>query len=158
MTHGKLLSSTMTPVHQLGLSDILVLVAGFWLITKVVRRIANRNAHGTKLNGPPSESLIFGLTRKLAQAPDSGIVYQEWAAKYGPVFEIPTAFRRSKVILCDPRAVNHFYSMERSVYIRSKLYRAVVANLVAPNPSMTWFLADYSTVWSRFTVGRRGEP
>ncbi|KAJ7695855.1 cytochrome P450 [Mycena olivaceomarginata] len=63
------------------------------------RRIANRNARGTKLNGPPNESLIFGLTRKLAQAPDSGI-------------------GRSRVVL-----------MERSVYIRQKLYRAIVAKL-----------------------------
>ncbi|KAF7324444.1 Cytochrome P450 [Mycena venus] len=119
----------MTPVHQLGVSDVLILAASFWLVTKVVRRITSRSSQGTKLNGPPSESLLFGLNRKVVGAPDSGLLYQEWAARYGPVFEIPTAFRGRKVILCDPKAVNHFYSMERTIYIKGKLVRAVVANL-----------------------------
>ncbi|KAJ6541457.1 cytochrome P450 [Mycena capillaripes] len=121
----------MTPVHQLGLSDVLILVAGLWLITKVVRRITKRTSltQGTRLNGPPNESFIFGLNRRLSQAPDSGIVYQEMAAKYGPVFEMPTAFGGRKLVLCDPKAVNHFYSMERSIYVKSKLGRAVIANL-----------------------------
>ncbi|KAJ6544319.1 cytochrome P450 [Mycena capillaripes] len=129
-SHGKPLSSTMTPVRQLGLSDVLILAAGFWLVTQIVRRIANRNnAQGTKLNGPPNESFIFGLSRRLIQSPDPGIVVQEWSAKYGPVFEIPTVFRGRKIVLCDPKAVNHFYSMERSIYIKPKATRAVIANL-----------------------------
>ncbi|KAF8173882.1 cytochrome P450 [Mycena galopus ATCC 62051] len=119
----------MTPVHQLGVSDVLVLVAGFWLITKVVRHLAKRNVQGIKLNGPPSESLIFGLNRRLARAPDSGVLIQEWAAQYGPVFEMPTAFRGRKIVLCDPKAVNHFYSMERTIYVKSEMVRAVIANL-----------------------------
>ncbi|KAJ7235293.1 cytochrome P450 [Mycena haematopus] len=119
----------MAPLHQLGVTDVLVLVAGFWLLTKVVRHLAKRNVQRIKLNGPPSESLVFGLNRKLAQAPDSGILYQEWAAQYGPVFETPTPFGGRKIVLCDPKAVNHFYSMERSIYVKSKLGRAVIANL-----------------------------
>ncbi|KAJ6506413.1 cytochrome P450 [Mycena vitilis] len=120
----------MTPVLQLGVSDVLILVAGVWIAAKIVRRIANRNAvQGTRLAGPPNESFIFGLNRLVAQAPDSGVVFQEWAARYGPVFQIPAPFRGHKVILCDPKAVNHFYSMERSIYVKSKLGRAVIANL-----------------------------
>ncbi|KAJ7913157.1 cytochrome P450 [Mycena leptocephala] len=99
----------MTPVRQLGVSGVLILAAGFWLVVKV--------------------SFIFGLNRRIARAPDSGIVYQEWAAKYGPVFQIPTAFLSRRLILCDPKAVNHFYSMERSIYVKPKLGRAVLANL-----------------------------
>ncbi|KAJ7015768.1 cytochrome P450 [Mycena alexandri] len=120
----------MTPVHQLRLSDVLILVAGVWLVVKVVRRIATRTAQGTKLNGPPNESFLFGLTRRLVGAPDNGLVYQEWVAKYGPVFHLPIAFLGRKLILCDPKAVNHFYSMERTIYVKSKLGRAVIENLV----------------------------
>ncbi|KAJ7039405.1 cytochrome P450 [Mycena alexandri] len=119
----------MTPVHQLRLSDVLILVAGVWLVVKVVRRIATRTAQGTKLNGPPNESFLFGLTRRLVGAPDNGLVYQEWVAKYGPVFHLPIAFLGRKLILCDPKAVNHFYSMERTIYVKSKLGRAVIENL-----------------------------
>jgi hypothetical protein len=121
----------MTPVRQLGVSGVLILAAGLWLVVKVVRRIANRKAQqGTKLKGPPNESFIFGLNRRIARAPNSGIVYQEWAAKYGPVFQIPTPFLSRRLILCDPKAVNHFYSMERSIYVKPKLGRVVLANLV----------------------------
>ncbi|KAJ7499846.1 cytochrome P450 [Mycena latifolia] len=119
----------MTPVHQLGFSDVLIVGAGLWLAVKVIRRLFNRNAHGTRLNGPPRESWFFGVSRKLTQSPDTGEVFQEWAAKYGPVFQIPIAFGGRRTILCDPKAVNHFYSMERSVYIKSKMNRAVIANL-----------------------------
>ncbi|KAJ7895287.1 cytochrome P450 [Mycena olivaceomarginata] len=120
----------MTPVHQLGLSDVLILLGGVWVVTKVVRRITKpKSAQGARLNGPPNESIVFGMNRLVVQAPDSGIVYQEWAAKYGPVFEMPMAFGGRKLVLCDPKAVNHFYSMERSIYVRPKLGRAVIANL-----------------------------
>ncbi|KAK7053736.1 cytochrome P450 [Favolaschia claudopus] len=119
----------MTPVYQLRVSDVLVYAAGVWLLVKLARRVTNRSAHGTKLRGPPSTSLIFGLNRELARSPNSGNLYHEWAAQYGPVYEIPTAFGGRKVILCDPKAVNYFYSMERSIYIKGKLLRTVIANI-----------------------------
>ncbi|KAJ7499869.1 cytochrome P450 [Mycena latifolia] len=119
----------MTPVHQLGFSDILIFGAGLWLATKIVRRFLNRNEHGTKLNGPPRESWLFGFSRQIALSPDSGVLYQDWAAKYGPVYQMPVAFGQSRIILCDPKAVNHFYSMERSVYIKTKVTRDVISNL-----------------------------
>ncbi|KAJ7464545.1 cytochrome P450 [Mycena latifolia] len=119
----------MTPVHQLGFSDILIFGVGLWLATKIVRRFLNRNAHGTKLNGPPRESWLFGFSRQIALSPDSGALYQEWAAKYGPVYQIPVAFGQSRIILCDPKAVNHFYSMERSIYVKTKVTRDVISNL-----------------------------
>ncbi|KAJ6579631.1 cytochrome P450 [Mycena vulgaris] len=119
----------MTPVHQPGFSDVLIVCAGLWLATKIVRRVLNRNAHGTKLNGPPRDSWFFGASRRIAQSTDDGLLYQEWAAKYGPVYQVPIAFGGRRTILCDPKAVNHFYSMERSIYVRSKLARAIIANL-----------------------------
>ncbi|KAJ7165645.1 cytochrome P450 [Mycena crocata] len=120
---------TVTPVYQLGVSDILILAAGLWLVAKIVRRVANRSAHGTTLNGPPRPSLLFGVSRLVFQSDDSGILFQDWAAKYGPVFQIPTAFGGRRTILCDPKAVNHFYSMERSIYVKSQLGRTVIANM-----------------------------
>ncbi|KAJ7683554.1 cytochrome P450 [Mycena rosella] len=119
----------MTPVHQLGFTNILLFGAGLWLATNIVRRIFNRNAQGTKLNGPPPDSWFFGVSRKITQSTDAGLLFQEWAAKYGPVFQVPIAFRGRRTILCDPKAVNHFYSMERSVYAKSGLARAVISNL-----------------------------
>ncbi|KAJ7124501.1 cytochrome P450 [Mycena epipterygia] len=119
----------MTPVHQLGVSDILILGVGLWLVSKIVRRFLSRNAQGTKLNGPPRASWFFGVSRQIAKSTDSGLLFQDWAAKYGSVFQIPIAFGGRRTILCDPKAVNHFYSMERSIYVKSQLGRAVISNL-----------------------------
>ncbi|KAJ7213254.1 cytochrome P450 [Mycena rebaudengoi] len=119
----------MTPVHQLGVTDVLVLVGGIWLVFKVVRRIVNPRPQGTRLLGPPSESLLFGVSRRVAGSPDTAVLYEEWAAKYGPAFDLPIAFGGRRTILCDPKAVNHFYSMERTVYAKSTLARTVIANL-----------------------------
>ncbi|KAJ7464550.1 cytochrome P450 [Mycena latifolia] len=90
----------MTPVHQLGFSDVLIFGAGLWLATKIVRRFLNRNTHGTKLNGPPRDSWLFGFSRQI-----------------------------TLIILCDPKAVNHFYSMERSIYVKTKATRDIISDL-----------------------------
>lgn len=124
-----ILFSAMTPVHQLGVLDILLLVAGLWILTKIGRRLTSGKT-GTKLNGPPSDNYIFGVNRRMAQSTDGSLVFQGWAAEYGPVFQLPTGFGGHRTILCDPKAVNHFYSMERSIYIKSKLGRAVISSLV----------------------------
>ncbi|KAJ7499895.1 cytochrome P450 [Mycena latifolia] len=113
---------------QVALYNILVFFTGLWLVSKLFRHIINRSKQGTKLNGP-SASFLFGVSRLIGETPDSGSLFQQWAAKYGPVYEIPTALWGRRIMLCDPKAVNHFYSMERSVYIKSKLGRAIVSNL-----------------------------
>ncbi|KAJ7071727.1 cytochrome P450 [Mycena belliarum] len=113
----------MTP---LGLSDILLLAAGFWLARKVARRILHPNTRETKLKGPPRDSWLFGLSRKLA---DAGLQYEQWAAEYGPVFQVPVGFGRRKIILCDPKAVNHFSSMERTIYVKTKMHRTMLSHL-----------------------------
>jgi hypothetical protein len=120
----------MTPARQLGVIDILIPVVVTWVLIKLARGLVNRKARGTKLNGPPSDSFIFGISRRIAQSTDRSLLFQEWAAEYGPVFRLPAAFGGHKTILCDSKAVNHFYSMERSVYVKSKLGRAVIENSV----------------------------
>ncbi|KAJ7071725.1 cytochrome P450 [Mycena belliarum] len=119
----------MTLVSQLGLFQLLLVGAGLWLAATITRHLLNRTAHGTKLNGPPRDSWLFGFSRQIALSLDTGLQFQEWAAKYGPVFDIPVALGKRRLILSDPKAVNHFYSMERSVYIKSQVTRDVIANL-----------------------------
>ncbi|KAF7342549.1 Cytochrome P450 4F12 [Mycena sanguinolenta] len=121
----------MTPVHQLGVADILILVGGFWVVVKLAGRLTARKttSHGTKLNGPPSDSYIFGVSRRMAESSDVSLFFQEWTSQFGTVFRIPTAFGGHKTILCDPKAINHFYSLERTVYVKSQLGRAIISSL-----------------------------
>jgi len=147
----------MTPVHQLGVSDILILGVGLWLVSKIARRFFNRNAQGTKLNGPPRDSWFFGVSRQIAKSTDSGLIFQDWAAKYGSVFQTPIAFGGRRTVLCDPKAVNHFYSMERTIYVKSKLGRAVISNLVWQSGFQIQFLVDSSCQFGRGLLLAEGE-
>ncbi|KAJ6580333.1 cytochrome P450 [Mycena sp. CBHHK59/15] len=111
----------MSPVYQLSFPGLLLLLSSLWLATKVLQYIhARRGTHTTKLNGPPSKSLVFGLSRYLFQSPDISVEYEEWANQYGPAYEIPTALGHKWIVLTDPKALLHFYSSERSVYTRTE--------------------------------------
>ncbi|KAJ7048685.1 cytochrome P450 [Mycena amicta] len=120
----------MTPVRQLHFTDVLVLVGGVWLAAKIVKRLATRRTtQGTRLNGPPRQHLLFGVSHQLSGAVEPAEVFEEWAATYGPVFEIPTAFWGKRIVLTDPRAVNHFYASERSVYVKTQMNRNIIGNI-----------------------------
>ncbi|KAJ6549021.1 cytochrome P450 [Mycena vulgaris] len=43
---------------------------------------------------------------------------EEWAARYGPVYEVPVAFGHTQVMLADPKALAHAYAYDRAVYIK----------------------------------------
>ncbi|KAJ7165651.1 cytochrome P450 [Mycena crocata] len=116
-------------IKRLSVVLSLSIVSLSWLVLNLVRRIVNRNKQGTNLCGPPSKSFVFGVTRQTAQCLDLAALYQEWAAKYGPVFQTPTALGGYKFVLCDPKAVSHFYTSERSVYVKDKLRRKLIANM-----------------------------
>ncbi|KAI6030986.1 cytochrome P450 [Pisolithus marmoratus] len=70
----------------------------------------------TRLRGPPRTSLIFGYSMDLLRAKDAGSVYEEWAREYGVAYEVPTTLGGNKIMLCDPKALAHFYSKETWTY------------------------------------------
>ncbi|KAJ7772424.1 cytochrome P450 [Mycena metata] len=110
---------------SLGVHGLLVLL-GLWLCTKLFLRFWRRGASTTRLSGPPSPSRFLGVMRHLSLAADSSEIYEEWAARYGPAYEIPAELGRRKIILTDPKAVTHFYSSERSIYVRPENDRLFV--------------------------------
>ncbi|KAJ6454287.1 cytochrome P450 [Mycena vitilis] len=112
----------------LGVPGFLILL-GLWLATKLFLRFWRRGSTTTKLCGPPSTSLIMGLTGFILQSPDISISYEEWAARYGAAYEVPIAFGRKKVVLTDPKAVVHFYSSERSVYTKAEDTRLFIGKI-----------------------------
>ncbi|KAJ7688249.1 cytochrome P450 [Mycena rosella] len=108
----------MSSIYHLGAPGALLLLA-LWGGTKLVA-YAQRGPRSTKLNGPPSTSRILGLSRELVQTSDMSAVYEEWAARYGPAYEVPLAFGAKKIVLTDPKALAHFYQSERSVYVKTE--------------------------------------
>ncbi|KAF7354641.1 Cytochrome P450 4F12 [Mycena sanguinolenta] len=112
---------------NLGLRGFLLLLA-IWLCTKLVAYLFRpAGVPTTKLRGPPSPSRILGFTRYAMQAADISVEYEQWAALYGGVFEIPLAFGMKQVMLSDPKALNHCYNTERSIYVRTESERQVIS-------------------------------
>jgi hypothetical protein len=121
----------MIPVYQPTPIHAILLLVGLWLLAKGIRTL-RRRAKSTPLKGPPSKSLIFGNSYFLRRQKDhdASPVYEEWAEQYGVVFSTPTVLGKTKVILCDPKAIQHLYSKETYGYVQSPMSKNVISNMV----------------------------
>jgi len=62
---------------------------------------------------------------------DDGSQFERWANEYGSVFKVTTGLGRSSVMLCDPKAVVHFYSKDDFIYSRLPFSKTIFQNLVS---------------------------
>ena len=86
--------------------------------------------HTTKLRGPQSESFVYGVGKRVLDADDSGAVYEAWAQEYGPVYAVPSTLGNKRIVLCDPKAIAHFYSKETWTYTHTPASKQVLATTV----------------------------
>ncbi|KAF7331491.1 Cytochrome P450 [Mycena kentingensis (nom. inval.)] len=104
-----------------------------WASAKLFNLVSSRWRHTlktTKLRGPASPGWLLGLSTFVSQRdPDVSALYEEWAAQYGSVFELPVAFGRKKIVLTDPKAILHFYQSERAVYTKTENDRTFIGNI-----------------------------
>ena len=85
----------------------------------------------TPLSGPPRTSWLFGALKEVTNTLDAGIIYEKWMAEFGTVFRIPGPLGSSCVVLADPLAIEHFYSLETWTYVNNNLLKAVTKGLVS---------------------------
>ncbi|KAJ7243084.1 cytochrome P450 [Mycena rebaudengoi] len=104
---------------------LLLLPLAVWLTARSLRR----GSTTTQLNGPPSQSLIWGLSDYSHKSPDISVDLEDWAKRYGPAYELPAEFGRKKIIITDPKAVVHFYSSERTTYVRPEDSRLFIGKM-----------------------------
>ncbi|KAF9237030.1 cytochrome P450 [Melanogaster broomeanus] len=112
----------------LGVLDVVAVSLFTWSLIRVARS-ARRRARTTRLKGPHSNSLIFGFPEVL-MTPDGPEVYEAWAEQYGPVFQVPAVLGTSRIVLCDPKAIAHFYARETTTYILTPLAKFLTGILV----------------------------
>uniref|UniRef100_A0A0W0F839 Cytochrome p450 n=1 Tax=Moniliophthora roreri TaxID=221103 RepID=A0A0W0F839_MONRR len=117
----------MTPVIQIKTTDIIIFSVALYIIRILIR--GRQKGYTTPLTGPPSKSLIFGLSRYLNSIDDPGKVMEDWAAEHGSVYKIPTVFGGTKVVICDPRAIRDFYSKETFTYVGTPLAKTFIAKV-----------------------------
>ncbi|KAF8838203.1 cytochrome P450 [Paxillus ammoniavirescens] len=86
-----------------------------WSLIRLAH-LVRRRARTTHLKGPPSDSLTFGFPEFL-MIPDGPEVYEAWAKQYGSAFQVPSLLGDSRIVLCDPKAIAHFYAKETTTYV-----------------------------------------
>ncbi|KAI1792527.1 cytochrome P450 [Ganoderma leucocontextum] len=91
------------------------------------RRKASRE---TPLACPQRQSWLFGIRNLIANNPDSGSIYEAWIDEYGSVYRVPAPLGSTRVILTDPKAIAHFYSVETWTYVQTKLARVAIEGLL----------------------------
>ncbi|KAI5986036.1 cytochrome P450 [Pisolithus orientalis] len=118
-----------TIVRSLKVLDIAVAVAGV-LAFHVAVGETRRRFKTTQLRGPPVSSFIFGAGKDVLDSPDSGEVYEAWAQEYGVAYEVPLALGKKKIILCDPKAIAHFFAGDTSTYGHTALDKVTLERSV----------------------------
>ncbi|KAG2741072.1 cytochrome P450 [Suillus brevipes Sb2] len=109
-----------TTVRSVGAFNVACSFAALWAFVKVSRALRWR-LKTTQLRGPPRTSLIYGVSHDLASSQDSGAMYERWATEYGVAYTIPGVLGQNRIVLCDPRAIAHFYARETWTYVQTPL-------------------------------------
>ncbi|KAG1780536.1 cytochrome P450 [Suillus placidus] len=112
--------SLWTTVRSVGAFNVACSFAALWAFVKVLKAFRWR-LKTTQLRGPPRTSFIYGVLHDLASSQDSAAMYERWATEYGVAYMIPAVFGRTRVVLCDPRAIAHFYARETWTYVQTPL-------------------------------------
>ncbi|EGN92321.1 hypothetical protein SERLA73DRAFT_117507 [Serpula lacrymans var. lacrymans S7.3] len=114
-------------VRSIRTLDVAVVSVTVWALLKLIK--ATRRSRNTQLNGPPNESFFFGLGKVLDKAPDGGQVYERWAEEYGVAYKVPSALGKSRIVLCDPKAIAHFFSKETFTYVLTPVSKLAIESI-----------------------------
>ncbi|KAG1882733.1 cytochrome P450 [Suillus subluteus] len=112
--------SLWTTVRSVGAFNVACSFVALWALVKVTRALRWR-LKTTQLRGPPRTSFIYGVSHDVASSKDSSGMYERWAMEYGVAYMIPSVLGQTRIVLCDPRAIAHFYARETWTYVRTPL-------------------------------------
>ncbi|KAF8075772.1 cytochrome P450 [Lyophyllum atratum] len=132
----------MVLTERLSVSSSLLLI--FFIITSFILIRSTRRrplTPTTALRGPRSATWAFGLSREiLATTNDHCLLFEAWARQYGSVFQVPSLFGGKEVVLCDAKAVAHYYARDTYTYRQTPVNRFVLERFFGKN--LLWAEAD----------------
>ena len=103
---------------SLSTTDQVLGVLFLYLATALIHRtIFPKYSHVPLLPGPKRESLLWGYQIVIRTDQDPGSWFRKWRSQFGPVFKIPMCLGREVVVLCDPKAIQHFYAKDTYGYL-----------------------------------------
>lgn len=94
-----------------------VAVSAFFclLVTALIR--ARSRSRFTKLKGPPTLGVLFGLVQAFFKPRAYSDTVEEWERQYGSVFRIPAVpGMKNRITICDPKAIMHHWSNDTYTY------------------------------------------
>ncbi|KAG6328692.1 hypothetical protein ID866_10397 [Astraeus odoratus] len=98
--------------------DAAAVIAVLWALRAAIRA-ARKSLRTTRLRALPRTGFMWGASKQLFESTDPGSIYEAWANEYGPAYEVPTTFGGNKMVLCDAKAIAHFYSRDTWTYIHT---------------------------------------
>ncbi|KAG6861078.1 hypothetical protein C0995_004176 [Termitomyces sp. Mi166 len=121
----------MTPALELRITDVIAYSLSLWLVSRLLRYLLSRRrrVQTTPLRGPPSQSLLFGLTRVIRESDDASLLTEQWVSEYGSAFCVPGALGSTRIVIVDPKAVSHFYLKESFGYVKTSLSKSFIEQL-----------------------------
>ncbi|KIK17283.1 hypothetical protein PISMIDRAFT_685401, partial [Pisolithus microcarpus 441] len=98
------------------IADIAVGLAAVWAFHTAFQA-TGKKSKTTKLRGPKSNDLFFGVSGEVFRSAGMGGMYEAWAKEYGVAYEIPMICGERRTQICDPRAAAHFFSKNTWSYV-----------------------------------------
>lgn len=94
--------------------DIAAGLAAAILAFRIAYLAKHKGLRTTRLRGPSGG--LFGVEKVLFESPDSTALYETWYKEYGAVYEVPMMLGQRRIVLCDPKALAHFYGKDSWSY------------------------------------------
>lgn len=116
---------------NLTLENVTLLILPISVALIIARLARSQRPRTTKLNGPPSSSYLFGVVKDTFEAPDLGVLYENWESEYGPIYEIPSTLGSKLVVLCDPKAIAHYFSKDTFTYYQPSSMKSFISRHVS---------------------------
>ncbi|CAE6422749.1 unnamed protein product [Rhizoctonia solani] len=124
---------------QLTLKHLFFVACGaavFQLRHKIYRPIRNWRSPLRHLQGPESESLVFGHLWYLQEA-QTGDVWERWIEKYGKTFRWRRFFGAYQLCTIDMRAINYIMSRD-TTFPKSKRFRVGLSRVLGEGTKMAY--------------------
>ncbi|KAI6037500.1 cytochrome P450 [Pisolithus marmoratus] len=116
-------------VRSTSVIDVGTWLAAIWALLTVIRA-TGKKSRTTKLRGPTSTSLLFGVGKELLESPDTGVIFEAWSKEYGVAYEVPMICGEKRIMLCDPKAIAHVLSRDTWSYVGIPGHKASVLRVV----------------------------
>ncbi|KZT18500.1 cytochrome P450 [Neolentinus lepideus HHB14362 ss-1] len=109
------------------------------LCVYILHRRRSRSSLLADIRGPNAESFLLGNYRQIRQG-QVGEVDFEWQERYGAVLRFKAPLGEDRLMICDPKAIQHIFQTNFTNYTQPPQDREVLRTLLGPG--IAWADAD----------------